>query len=85
MATWKQRATELVGTREIADRLGISHPETIHSWRRRYDDFPEPIGQLSGVFVWAWPDVEKWAKSTGRLAAKSRANRPIARRRRNVL
>jgi hypothetical protein len=26
----------------------------------------EPIASLSGGFVWAWPDVEKWAKATGR-------------------
>lgn len=74
MATWKKRAIELVGTREIAERLGVAHPETVHNWRRRYDDFPEPIGQLSGVFVWAWPDVKAWAKATGRTPTKTRGS-----------
>jgi len=75
VTTWKKQATELVGTREIAERLGVAYPETVHNWRRRYDDFPEPVGELSGVFVWAWPDVEKWAKTTGRLSAKGRPAR----------
>ncbi|HMF82075.1 MAG TPA: hypothetical protein VKI01_02230 [Acidimicrobiia bacterium] len=58
---------KLVGATEIADRLGIAHSETIHLWRRRYEDFPEPVARLSTAVVWAWPDVERWARRTGRL------------------
>ena len=79
MATWQKRAIELVGTREIADRLGIVYPETIHNWRLRYDDFPEPAGKLSGVFLWEWPAVEAWAKATGRLTPKGRPTRSTKR------
>ena len=56
----------MVGAAEIADRLGISHAQTIHTWRRRYEDFPEPVAQLEQALVWNWPDVERWAKATGR-------------------
>ena len=59
---------DLVGTAEIADRLGLARYETVHNWRRRYPDFPEPVVQLRQAFVWAWPDVEAWARRTGRLS-----------------
>lgn len=58
---------QLVGTAEIAERLGVTHPESIHNWRRRYDDFPEPVASLRIGLVWNWPDVERWARATGRL------------------
>ncbi|MGI8752418.1 MAG: hypothetical protein ACR2MN_08925 [Acidimicrobiales bacterium] len=59
----------LVGAAEIARRLGGGHKANlIHSWRVRYPDFPEPIARLRMGLVWAWPDVERWARKTGRLA-----------------
>ena len=60
-------ADDLVGAAEIADRLGIAYVETIHNWRRRYADFPQPVAQLRQALIWSWPDVEAWAKATGRL------------------
>ena len=59
---------ELVGAAEIARRLGSSRPQVVHAWRRRHDDFPEPVATIDKVLVWHWPDVEAWAKATGRLA-----------------
>lgn len=57
----------LVGSAEIIERLGARHPQLIHDWRRRYPDFPEPVARLSMGLVYYWPDVERWAKATGRL------------------
>jgi hypothetical protein len=59
---------DLVGAAEIADRLGLAHAQTVHNYTRRYPDFPKPVARLRQAMVWAWPDVEKWAKSTGRLS-----------------
>jgi hypothetical protein len=59
---------DLVGAAEIADRLDIAHAETIHTWRRRYPDFPQPVVDLQRAVLWSWPDVKAWAKATGRLA-----------------
>jgi hypothetical protein len=59
--------SDLVGTAEIAERLGIAQTETIHAWRRRYPDFPAPVATLKAALIWSWPDVEAWAKATGRL------------------
>lgn len=57
----------LVGAAEIAERCGVKRPQVVHDWRRRYDDFPEPVAQLRQALVWNWPEVERWAKDTGRL------------------
>lgn len=57
----------LVGAAEIAERMGLSHRENVHTFRRRYDDFPEPVARLRTAMVWDWRDIERWAKSTGRL------------------
>jgi predicted DNA-binding transcriptional regulator AlpA len=56
---------DIVGVAEIADRLGVER-NTIHRWRERHPDFPEPAAVLKGSLIWAWPDVAAWAKATGR-------------------
>jgi hypothetical protein len=58
---------DLVGAAEIADRLDVAHRETVINWRRRYPDFPQPVAELRGALIWSWPDVEAWARVTGRL------------------
>ena len=64
--------TDLVGAQEIADRLDVGRPQ-VHKWRERHADFPEPVatlggaGSRAGFLVWNWPDVEVWARKTGRL------------------
>ena len=59
---------DLVGAAEIAERLGLSLPQTVHDWRRRHADFPEPVATLRMGMVWHWPEVESWARRTGRLS-----------------
>ena len=61
---------QLVGAAEIAERLGLAHPQTVHTLRRRHEDFPEPIATLRTAMVWAWPDVERWARDTGRTVRR---------------
>jgi len=57
----------LVGAAEIAQRLGLAHAETVHNWRRRYPEFPQPVATLKQTLIWSWPEVEAWARATGRL------------------
>jgi predicted DNA-binding transcriptional regulator AlpA len=71
---------ELVDSRTIAERLGLSHPESVHTWRYRDPSFPEPVAQIGQAFAWRWSDVERWARRTGRLTEKGRATRPSKRR-----
>jgi hypothetical protein len=58
---------ELVGAVEIAERLGVAGPKRVHDWRYRNTDFPAPVTKVGAVYVWRWPEVEAWAKRTGRL------------------
>lgn len=58
---------QLVGAHEIAERLGLSHVQSVHTLRKRHADFPEPIATLKTALIWDWRQVEKWARATGRL------------------
>ena len=58
---------DLIDAAGIAARLGLAQPQTVHLWRRRYEDFPEPVAELTRVLVWDWSEVETWARGTGRL------------------
>ena len=63
----KLDADDLVGAAEIAERLGLAQVQTVHTWRRRYDDFPVPVARLKQALIWSWPDVKAWARATHRL------------------
>lgn len=65
---------EIVGLRDIADRLGVKS-QTAHSWRHRakHDEFsdalPDPDGEISNGQTpwWFWnATIVPWAKRTGR-------------------
>lgn len=58
---------QLVGASEIIKRLGLKRTQVVHLWRRRHPDFPDPIASLDMGLVWHWPEVERWAKRSGRL------------------
>lgn len=60
-------ASDLIGSAEIAERLGLAHPESVHNLRRRHADFPQPFARLGQVMIWSWTDVETWARANGRL------------------
>lgn len=62
---------QLVGATEIAERLGVRRPQVVHDWRRRHAAFPQPVLRLQQALVWYWPEIEKWARTTGRLQKKS--------------
>ena len=61
------RAVDLVGTVEIAQRVGVRDHNVVNNWRRRHADFPQPLVTLGLGRVWSWPDVEEWARRTGRM------------------
>ena len=67
LVTVAEVVDQLVGTSEIAERLDLSHPANVHTWRNRGIGFPEPVAIRSGTMLWWWPDVERWARETGRL------------------
>lgn len=60
---------DLVGATDLAQRAG-KQVATVHSWRARHADFPEPVVQLAAGPVWDWRAVEQW------LAKPRPAGRP---------
>ncbi len=69
-------ADGLVGAAEIAERLGLAHAEGVHTWRRRHADFPQPVAKLKQAMIWYWPDVEAWARQTGRDSHSGKSTKP---------
>ena len=67
----KVEVDQLVGAAEIAERLSLALPQTVHDWRRRHSDFPPPVAVLRMGMVWNWPDVAAWATQTGRMTRTS--------------
>ena len=63
----KIHPNDLVGAHEIAERLGVAFPQMVHEWRRRHNDFPQPIAQLLMGMIWDWQDIEVWARKTKRM------------------
>ena len=57
----------LVGAHEIAERLNLSHAQSVHTIRKRNADFPQPVAALKTALIWDWRAVETWATKTGRL------------------
>jgi hypothetical protein len=56
---------EPVAIAEIAERLKVKR-STVDVWRYR-GVLPEPRWELSGRPLWAWGDIEAWARETNRL------------------
>jgi len=63
----KVSPSDLVGTHEIAERIGRAFPSIVRAWKRRHKDFPKPIATLSMGNIWNWKEVEDWAIRTKRL------------------
>lgn len=72
---------DLVGTKEIAEYLGLQHPETVHLYRKSdkhygpgsEHPFPEPVAHLAIGHVWSMADVKRWqAERKKRRAARSK-------------
>lgn len=55
----------LVGSAEIEDMLDVSRQRVQQLIARR--DFPKPVVRLKMGKVWRRTEVEKWARSHGRL------------------
>ncbi len=55
----------LVGAYEVAERLGLSHAQSVHTIRKRYSDFPAPVATLKTAMIWDWRDIENWVRAAG--------------------
>jgi glutathione-regulated potassium-efflux system ancillary protein KefG len=63
------RTEDLVDARGIAELLGLTHPNSVSTYQKRYTDMPRPVVDLGPgrPRLWLLPDIRRWAKATGRL------------------
>jgi predicted DNA-binding transcriptional regulator AlpA len=56
---------DLVDARGIAELLGLSHPNSVSTYQRRYADMPRPVVDL-GVGrprLWSRRQIEQWQRT----------------------
>lgn len=58
---------DIVGLKEIAERLGVKQ-QTAAAWNHR-GNLPKPEGTVSGMPAWSWRTIAIWAAQTGRAGA----------------
>jgi hypothetical protein len=70
------RTEDLVDAQGVADILELSHRNTVSAYQRRYPDMPRPVVILGSgrTRLWLRPEVEAWAKGTGRLSRRMRSH-----------
>jgi predicted DNA-binding transcriptional regulator AlpA len=59
---------DIIGTDEVARMIGLAQSSSVRVYRLRYDDFPEPLGQLGGgrCLMWSRTSIERWLRKRGR-------------------
>ncbi|WP_312873037.1 N-6 DNA methylase [Kibdelosporangium persicum] len=55
---------------DIARLFGLSRA-TVSNWRRRYEDFPEPVGGTPNSPLFLLAEVEQWLRDQGKLMPSS--------------
>ena len=72
---------DLVTTARIAERFAVSR-NAVHEWRQRLrgPPFPEPVLRVPcgtwDVFLWLWPEVEAWGRTSGRFPPATGVDEP---------
>jgi glutathione-regulated potassium-efflux system ancillary protein KefG len=53
---------ELIDARALAELLGLSHPNSVSLYQRRYPDMPRPVIDLGRgrPRLWRRPDIVSW-------------------------
>ena len=59
---------DLIDATDVAELIGLTNPGGLPTYRARYDEFPDPVWKSRGgrCQLWLRPDVETWARETGR-------------------
>ncbi len=61
---------DLIDANEIAKLLDLAQRNTVSLYQKRYPDMPRPVIDLGPgrPRLWLRPELEEWARETGRLA-----------------
>ena len=64
------RTEDLTDSHGVAEILGLSHSNSVYTYQARYPDMPRPVISLGRgrVRLWLRPEIEAWARRTGRIA-----------------
>jgi len=54
---------DLIDSREVASMLGFAHYNSVHTYLRRYPEFPRPVVVRPEVRLWLRSEVRAWAKN----------------------
>lgn len=62
------RTEDLIDARGVAQLIGLSHPESVSTYQRRYEDMPRPVVDLGSgrPRLWLKPEIEAWDLARGR-------------------
>ena len=56
---------DLLNAAEVAELIGLSSRTAIATYRKRYNDFPDPVIQKGTCVLWARADVLAWRSNRG--------------------
>ena len=59
---------DLIDAHGVAELLGLTHPNSVSTYQRRYSDMPRPVVDLGRgrCKMWVRSEISVWAKRTGR-------------------
>ena len=59
---------DLCDAHEVAELLGLSHPNSVFGYLRRYDDMPRPVvtAGRGKIALWLRPEVLGWCAARPR-------------------
>jgi predicted DNA-binding transcriptional regulator AlpA len=71
---------DLCDAHEVASLLGLSHPNSVFGYLRRYADMPRPVvtAGRSRIALWLRPEVESWCAARPRRQATGASGRGAA-------
>ncbi len=63
---------DLCDAREVAGLLGLTHPNSVAGYLRRYGDMPRPVIDLGAgrPRLWLRPEISAWAQERQRVPAR---------------
>jgi hypothetical protein len=67
------RTEDLIDARGIAELLGLSHPNSVSTYLRRYPDMPRPVVDLGRgrPRLWLRPHIADWVTRRAAVAVAS--------------
>lgn len=56
---------DLADAHDVAEMLGLAHPNTVHQYQRRYAEMPTPVYKPGGrrAQLWLRSEIEAWMRT----------------------